>query len=107
MIAEDPFGGGSIEPFDQCREHNSNLLRGGFQTIQGGVASGSESAVAGLTAKGLDALGLAVLANADKGMDVCIGDLVGRAPRVGTSESLSNNTFGCSSPAFHLAPGAH
>jgi hypothetical protein len=41
-IAEDPFGGGRIQPFGQSREHHGDLLRGGFQTIQGRVAPGSE-----------------------------------------------------------------
>ncbi len=53
-IAEDPFGGGSVQPFGQSREHHSDLGRGSFQTIQGGVA--------GLTTKRLDPLSLAMSA---------------------------------------------
>jgi hypothetical protein len=61
-VAEDLFGGGSIQPKGLRRQHHCDVVRGGFQTIQGGVASGSESRVAGLTAKNLDALGMAMLA---------------------------------------------
>src|SRR5437868_14605722 len=68
-VAEDPFSPGSIQPFSQRREHDGNLLGGGFQTIQRGVASGSERAVAGLTAKGLDVLSLAMLAVSHQSMD--------------------------------------
>ena len=64
-IAEDPFGGGRIQPFSQGRKHDGDLVRRGFQTIQGRVAPGSERGAARLTAKGLDALGLAVLAIAN------------------------------------------
>ncbi len=60
--AEDPLCGRGVQPFGQRREHHGDLLRGGFQTIQGGVAPGSERGTAGLTAKGLDALGTAMLA---------------------------------------------
>jgi len=42
--AEDPLGGGRIEPFGQSREHHGDLVRGGFQAIQGGVASGTACA---------------------------------------------------------------
>jgi len=41
------------------------MVRWGFQAIQGGVASSTERGAAGLTAEGLDALGLAVLAIPD------------------------------------------
>ena len=42
--------------------HHCDLMRGGFQTVQGSVAPGSESSTAGLTAKSLDSLGMAMLA---------------------------------------------
>src|SRR5258708_14209389 len=51
--AEDPLGGGRIEPFGQSREHHGDLVRGGFQAIQGGVASGTACAVARLATKRL------------------------------------------------------
>ncbi len=65
-IAEDPFGGGSVQPFGQRREHRRDLGRGGVQTIQGGVASGSEGGVASLTTKRLDPLSLAMSAISEK-----------------------------------------
>jgi hypothetical protein len=40
----------------------------GFQTVQGRVEPGTERGVAGLAAKGLDALGTAMLAIADEGV---------------------------------------
>ena len=61
-VAEDPFSRGSIQSFSQRSEHHGDLLGRGFQTIQRGVASGSARAVAGLTAKGLNVLNLAMLA---------------------------------------------
>ena len=61
-VAEDAFGGGRIQSFGQRREHHCDLLRGGFQTIQGSVASSTASDAAGRTSKGLDPLGMAMLA---------------------------------------------
>src|SRR5258708_8813647 len=106
-VAEDPFGGGSIQPFGQRREYHGNLVRWGFQTIQGGVASGSERGVAGLTAKRLDALGLAMLAISDQGMDLSIGDPGVRALLIGAGETLGVHSLGCSPAAFPLTPGAY
>jgi hypothetical protein len=60
--AEDALGRGRVEPFGQSREHHCNLTSRGFQTIQRRVASGTERGVASLAAKGLDALGTAMLA---------------------------------------------
>ncbi len=61
-VAEDPLGGGSIQPFGQRRQHHCDLVRGGFQTGPGRVASSIERGAACLTAKGLDPLGMALLA---------------------------------------------
>jgi hypothetical protein len=61
-VAEDTFGGGSIQPTGSRRQYHSDLVRGGFQTVQGGVAPGSESRVTGRASKRLDALGMAMLA---------------------------------------------
>jgi hypothetical protein len=60
--AEDTLGSRRIQPFGQRRQHHCDLMRGGFQTVQGSVAPGSESSTAGLTAKSLDSLGMAMLA---------------------------------------------
>ena len=104
-IAEDPFGGGSIQSFGQHREHHSDLLRGSFQTVEGSIAPGRERGTAGLAAKGLDPLGLAMRAISDEGMDVRISDPCVGALLVGTSEALSGYALGGSPTAFHLAPG--
>jgi hypothetical protein len=66
-------------------------MRRGFQTIQGGVAPSTEGGMAGLAAKGLDALGLAVLAISYEGMNMSIGDAEVPALLVGTTVPL-----GCS-----------
>jgi hypothetical protein len=65
-VAENPLGRGWVEPFGERREHHGDLLRGGFQTIQRSVASGSERDAAGRTSKGLDPLSAAMLAIAKK-----------------------------------------
>jgi hypothetical protein len=105
--AEDPRGGGSIQPFSQRREHHGDLVRGGFQAIQGRVASGTEGAVAGRTSEGLDALSRAMLAISDERMDLRISIAEVRALRVGTGEALGVDSLRCSSAAFDLTPGPH
>jgi len=62
MVAEDPFSGGRIETFGECRQHRCDLMRRSFQVVQGGVASSSESSVTGRTSKGLDLLSATMLA---------------------------------------------
>ncbi len=106
-IAEDPFGGGRIQPFSQGREHHGDLLRGGFQTIQGRVPPGSERGAASLTAKRLDALGLAVLAIANQRMNMSLDNAEVQALLVGTGVTLGVDSLGCSPAAFDLAPGAY
>ena len=44
-VAEDPFSGGWVQPFCERREHHGDLLRGSFQTVEGGVASSTERGV--------------------------------------------------------------
>jgi len=61
-VAEDPFGGGSIQPFGERSQHHCDLVRGGFQAVQGGVAPSTERDVASLTAKGLDPFSKTMLA---------------------------------------------
>ena len=106
-VAKDAFSRGRIQPFGQRRQHDGDLLRRGFQAVQGRVASGTECAAASLAAKGLDAFGLPMRAIADQRVDVSIGDAAVRALVVGTSEPLGVDVSGCSPPAFYLAPGAH
>ena len=55
-VAEDTLGSGRVQSFGKRRQHHSDLVRGGFQTVQGSVASSTEGGAAGLTAKGLDPL---------------------------------------------------
>jgi hypothetical protein len=86
-------------------EHHGDLLRGSFQTVQGSGAPGSEGGAASETSKGLDALGTAMLAISDEGVDVSIGDPEVRASLVGTGEALGLYPLGCSSAAFDLTPG--
>ncbi len=105
--AEDPCGSGRVQPFSQRRQDHGDLVRGGVQTIQGGVAPGSERGLAGLTAKGLDPLGMPMPAISDEGMDVSIGDPEIGTLLVGTGEALRIHTLGCSPSAFHLTPGAY
>jgi hypothetical protein len=76
------------------------------QVASTGAAPGSERGTAGLAAKGLDSLGLTMLAIADQRMDVRIGDRKVQALRVGTSEPFGVDAFGGSPPTFHLTPGA-
>jgi hypothetical protein len=71
------------------------------------VASSTESGAAGLAAKRLDELGMAMLAISNKGMDVSIDDAEVRALLVGTSEPLGVYAFGGTSAAFHFRPGTH
>ncbi len=107
MIPEDPFGCGSVQSFGECRQHNCNLMRGGFQSVQRGVASGSEGGAAGLAAKGLDLLGTAVLAIPNQSVALGIGDPAIRALLVGTGKALGVHPLGCSLAAFELAPRAY
>jgi hypothetical protein len=94
-------------PRAERRQYHCDLLGGSFQTVQGGVAPGSESGVAGRASKRLDLLSMTMLAIPNQGMNVSIGDAEVRALLVGTGEALSVQTFRGSPPAFDLAPGAH
>ena len=106
-ISEDSLGSGKVQPFSERRQHHPDLVRGGFQMVQGSVASGGEGGAAGLTAKGLDPLGLAMLAIPNQRVDPIIGDAEGRALLVRTGEALGLDPLGCSSAAFHLTPGTY
>jgi hypothetical protein len=71
------------------------------------MAPGREGGAASLTAKGLDALGLAMHAIPNQRVDLIIGDAEVGTLRVGTGEALGVHALGGSSPAFHLAPGTY
>src|SRR5215470_17102706 len=106
-IAEDPLGSRMIKPFGQGRQYHCDLMRRGFQTVQGRVAPGSEGGAASRTSKRLDALGMAMLAIPDKCMNVRVSDAEVGTLVVRTGEALSVHPFRSSPPAFDLAPGAH
>src|SRR5947209_6881496 len=105
--AKDPLGGGRVEPFGQSREHHSDLLRRGFQAIQGGIASSTEGGATSLAAKRLDALDMALLTISHPGVDPSVCDPEVEALMVGASKPRCVDAFGCSPPAFDLAPGTH
>jgi hypothetical protein len=63
--------------------------------------------VAGLTAKRLDALGLAMLTIPDQSMNVCVSDAKVGTLSVETGEALGVHSLGCSPSAFDLAPGSN
>ncbi len=66
----------------------------------------SERHAAGLTAKRLDPLGMAMRAIPNQGVNVSVCDPGVRALLVGTGEALGIHPFRCAPPAFDLAPGA-
>jgi hypothetical protein len=106
-VAEDTLGSGRVQPKGSRRQHHSDLVRGGFQTVQGSVKSSTESGAAGLTAKRLDPLGMAMLAIPNQSVDVSICDAGVGALVVRTGKALCVDPLGCSPSAFHLAPGAY
>ena len=79
----------------------------GFQTVQGRVAIGSEGGAASRASKGLDPLGLAMLAIPDERVDVSVCDPEVCALRVRTGEALGVHPLWSSLAAFHLTPGAY
>src|SRR5713101_7302062 len=106
-VAEDPLGGGSIQPFGQRRQHHCDLVRRGFQTVQGSVASSTERGAAGLTAEGLDPLGMTMFAIANKSMNVRVCDTGIRALGVRAGKALRVHPLRCSSATFYLRTGTH
>ena len=69
------------------------------------MASSREGHVASLTAKGLDALSLAMRAIADQGVDLSISDPEVRTLLIGAGVALGVHALWCSPAAFHLAKG--
>jgi hypothetical protein len=106
-VAEDTLCSGRIQPFGERRQHHCDLLRGGFQAVQGGVASSAESGVTGLATECLDLLSATMCAVSNQSVDVSVCDAEVRALVVGTGETLGIYPFRSTSPAFDLAPGAH
>jgi len=106
-VAEDTLCSGRIQPFGERRQHHCDLLRGGFQAVQGGVASSAESGVTGLATECLDLLSATMRAVSHQGVDVSVCDAEVRALVVGTGETLGIYPFRSTSSAFDLAPGEH
>jgi hypothetical protein len=106
-VPKDPHGCGDTEPFGQRGQDCCDPLGLSFEAIERRVAAGREGRPAGLAAKGLDALSLAMRPIADEGMDVGISDLVLRTGRVGTSEAVRHNAFWCPTSALQLTPRLH
>jgi hypothetical protein len=73
--------------------------------IQRSLASSSKGSATGRTSKGLDPLGLPLLAIAHQRVDLSIGNPEVGAEGIWTSEPLGVYAFGCSPAAFHLRPG--
>ena len=105
-IAEDPLGGGRIQPFGERRQHHFDLVGRSLQTVQGGVASSTERGAAGLTTKRLDPLGMAMRAICNQSVDVSVCDPSVRALLVGTGEALGVHPLRGSPAAFDLTPGS-
>ncbi len=69
------------------------------------MASSAERGTAGLATKRLDQFSAAMLAIADEGMDVSLGDAEVQALLVGSGVALGVHALGGSPSAFHLRPG--
>jgi hypothetical protein len=59
-VAEDSLGSRRVQPFSERRQHHPDLLRGGFQAVQGSVAPSTESGATSLAAKGLNLFSVAM-----------------------------------------------
>jgi hypothetical protein len=105
--AEHTLSSGWVQPFGKGREHHCDLLGGGFQSVERGMAPGSEGGAACLAAKRLYLLSMAMLAIPNQRVNVSIADSEVRAQLVGTGVALGIYALGCSPPASDLAPGAH
>src|SRR5258708_1869060 len=87
-VVQNTFSGGKVQALGERSQHHRDLMGGGFQTVQGSVASSTERGAAGLTAKGLDPLGMAMLAIPNQSMNVSICDAAVGALLVRTGEAL-------------------
>ena len=105
--AKDTLSSRRIQPFGERSQHHCDLMGRGFQTVQGGVASSTERGAAGLAAKGLDPLSMAMLAITDQSVNVGICDPGVRAYAVRTGETFCVHPLRGTSAAFHLTPGAY
>jgi len=105
--AENPFSGRWVQSFSQRSEHDGDLVSGSFQPVEGRVAPGSERAVAGLTAKGLDRLSTPMLAVPDQCMEMSVCDPEVQTLLIETCETFGVDPLGRSPSAFHLTPGAY
>ncbi len=99
-VAENTLSSRRIQSFSQRRQHNGDLLRRGFQTVQGRVAPGSERGSAGLAAERLDLLNTPMFAIPDESMDSSISDAKVPALSVRTGEAFGIYAFGSSRRLF-------
>jgi hypothetical protein len=106
-VAEDSLGSRRVQPFSERRQHHPDLLRGGFQAVQGSVAPSTESGATSLAAKGLNLFSVAMGAISDQSVDVSVCDPGIRTCAVRTGEALGVHPLWSSPPAFDFAPGAH
>ena len=86
-------------------EHHGDLVRWGFQTVQGSVAPGSERAATGRASKCLNALSSAMFAISHQSVDSSISDAKVKALLVRTGEAFGIYALGSSPAAFHPTPG--
>lgn len=80
--------------------HHCDLVRGGFQTIEGSVAPRSECGVASLTTKGLDSLDTAMIAISNQSVYSIVSDAKVRALMVRIGESLGVHPDGVRHSGF-------
>jgi hypothetical protein len=69
-VAEDPLGSRRIQPFSERGQYQSNVVRWGFQVVQGSVAPSAERGGTGRASKRLDRFSAAMFAISDQSVDV-------------------------------------
>ncbi len=106
-MPEHAHGCSEREPFGQYTQDFCDSCGWRLEAIEGRITAGGEGRAAGLAAKGLDALALAMRAVADKGVALCIIDAAVEAGWVGTGEAVGGDTFRRAAPALQVAPRAH
>jgi hypothetical protein len=103
--AEHPPCSRKIQSFGQSREHHRDRAREGvFSRYKGVSRRARERGAARLTAKGLDALGMAMFAIAHQRVTMRVRVAEVRALPVRTGEALGGDALRSSPPAFDLGP---
>ena len=106
-MTKHPFRCRDVQPFGQRRQHFADTPARRLEPIERRVAPGAERRPARLTAQGLDALTLAMRADADEGVDVGVGDTVIDTGGVGTGEAIGGDAFRSTASALEFAPGVN